>query len=166
MQYLGHWRQAIGGAGRIAQEVIFSGHQMVIDAQYKCGDAFFRGSGKQDFPSSGFEVFAHSFLVTENSCAFQDHIDVHGSPWELRRIFDRRYMDALAIDQQRISLYGYLSVKTAMGRIVLEQMCQGLGICQVVDGHYLDTLSVEQLSEGEAPYPTESIDRYLFHLFY
>jgi hypothetical protein len=45
-------------------------------------------------------------------------------------------------------------------------MCQGLGICQVVNGHYLNAVSVEQLPEGESSDPTESIDRYLFHLFY
>ena len=55
----GFWCQAVGGAGRVAQELIFSGHQMVIDAQYKCGDAFFRGCGGE----SGVLFARHGFCV-------------------------------------------------------------------------------------------------------
>ena len=83
-------------------------------------------------------MLGRALLVGEASGALQDQLDAELLPGKLLGFFDRRDLDLLTVDFERIALCVDRPRKAAVHRVVLEQVRQRLGVGDVVDADKLD----------------------------
>src|ERR1700683_179511 len=102
------------------------------------------------------------FLRGEESGRFDDHLNAEFFPRKLRGVALGDNLDHLAIDGDRAGAFGAdILNQGAMDRIVLEQMSEGRGAGDVIDGHDLERiLMMKGGAEKHSADAAETIDSY------
>src|SRR5579872_6118588 len=101
------------------------------------------------------------FLRGKQAGRFDDHLHPEVLPWQLRGVAFGDYFDRLAIDSNASAFGADILNEGAMNRIVLQQMSEGRGAGDVVDGHDLERILVmEGGAEKHSANPAETIDSY------
>ena len=62
------------------------------------------------------------------------------------------------IDDQGLVGAGYVRIEGALGGIVFEQMGQGFGVCQIIDGHKFNIVAGKTRPERHPSDTSKSID--------
>src|SRR4030095_16651508 len=115
---------------------------VVVDA-HDDGDVLVLGRGRDDhLPGPALEVLGGVVALGEDAGRLDDHVDAQVAPGELGRVALGAGQDPLAGDGDRLVVEGDVPLQAAEGRVVLEQVRQGLVVGQVVHGHDLDVLAL------------------------
>ena len=86
------------------------------------------------------------------------------APRNLRGVSFLVDVDLLAVDRDGI-LAGFHLVRVfvlALRRIVLQEVCEHLGVREIVDGYDFIALCIKHLTKREAADTSETIDRYFY----
>ena len=99
-------------------------------------------------------------LGSIESGALQNYINLEVTPRAVVCIRECVDLDLLAVNRDGIltGRYGISLCVLALGRIILQQVCQHLRACQVVDRYYFITLCTEHLTESQTTDTTKTID--------
>jgi hypothetical protein len=163
--------EAIGGAGGVGDDVMLGGIVFVLVDAHDHGQAIALGGGADDdlFGAGGEMTFG--FLdVGEQAGGFDDEVDAHLFPGELRGVFGADDLDIGAVDDQHI-VFGFVgagflgadgALEPALGGIVFEQVTEVIGGNNIAHGDHLDVLAHEPLfhhrAEDQAPDPAEPVN--------
>ncbi len=144
VQHLGHRRQAVGGAGRVGDDVVLCRIvHVVVHAQHK-RDVLIGGRGGDDyFFYRPTQMFAGLVRVCEMPRGFHHDLSPNGCPVQLRGIFDGKNLQPLTANGDGVRFGLDLFRQTAQNRIVFHQMGQGLRVGQIIDRHELDILPMK-----------------------
>ena len=77
----------------------------------------------------------------EDAGAFERDVDAEFLPRQLRRILDRRHLELLGADVDRVALDLHLAREAAMHAVEAQQMGVGLDRAEIVDGDHVDVLA-------------------------
>ena len=69
----------------------------------------------------------------EQPCRLDHDFGVYAAPRDLHRVTFAEYGDLVAVNGDAIFVVGDVDLQVAMYRIVLEQMCQGLVVGDVIE---------------------------------
>ena len=111
--------------------------QLVVDA-HDDGDVLVRGrGGDQDLLGAGVDVLLRGGGLGEEAGGLDDDVDAELAPGEVGRVALGEDLDDVAVDDDVavLDLDGLL--QAAADGVVLEQVGQGLGAGEVVDGNDL-----------------------------
>ena len=99
----------------------------------------------------------------EDAGAFERDVDAERLVRQLGRIPDRRHLDLVAVDDDRVALDLDLVRKAPVHAVVAQEMGVGLDRTQIVDGDDFDVLAArfEDRAQHQPPDAAEAVDRYL-----
>ena len=118
---LGDGSQAVGGAGRIGDDVL-AGIGGVVHAIDEHRGGILGGSGHHHFLRAGFNVLAGGFVGEEETGGFNNDFCADFIPLELSRILFGGQANLLAIDDEGVAIDCDIVLKAAMHRVVLEHI--------------------------------------------
>src|ERR1700675_1465397 len=98
--------------------------------------------------------------VREAPSRLDHHLGTDGLPRQLRRILFGKDLNCLAVDRNAVAASRDLMGQISENRIVLQEMSQGLGIGQVVDGYELQVGVVERGTQNIASDAPEPVNPY------
>ena len=98
--------------------------------------------------------------VGEVTGRFDDDVDAQVAPREQRRVALRQHLDLFAVDRDRALTEADLAGEGSEHGVVLQQVGQGLGVRQVVDGDDLDIAAMRGRDRAVevAPDTAETVD--------
>ena len=121
------------------------------------------GSGEDNLLSAGLEVCLCLGAVGEETGGLEDYVNAQVLPGEVLRVALGEDLDFLAVNNQCAFLDLDLCAEATHDGVVLEQVCQGLNIGEVVDCDDLeaDALGLSCAEEGAAD-AAEAVDCYAY----
>ena len=146
VEHLDDGGQAVGGAGGVREDVVLGGVVfLLVDAEDE-GEVFVGGGcGDDDFlygrstaAGAAAEVGFGLGGVGEEAGGFDDDFGADGGPVELGGVALGEDLDLLAVDGDGISVGGDVILEVAEDGVVLEEVGEGGGGGEVVDGDELD----------------------------
>ena len=78
------------------------------------------------------------FLCLEQACGLHDNLHAQAAPGNCRRIRFLECLDALAVHNERLVLHFHFAVEASIVGVVLQQVCHGRQIADVVEGNNLE----------------------------
>src|SRR5436305_3074 len=108
-----------------------------------------------------FEVGFGLVLGGEDAGAFEGDVDPKLPMRQLGRIADRRHLDLLTVDDERVALDRDLTRKAAVNGIKAQEMRIGLDRAEIVDGHdlYVVAAGLDDGAQNVASDSAESVYR-------
>ncbi len=162
LQDLDDGREAVGGAGRVGDDVVLRCVVLVVVDAEDDGDVLVGGGGGDDDLLDGAaEVGLGLFGVGEEAGGFDDDLGADGGPVELGGVALGEDFDLLAVDGDEVGAVGDLLLEVAEDGVVLEEVGQGGGGGEVVDGDEFDVRVAEGGAEDVASDAAEAVDAYL-----
>ncbi|MNM86413.1 hypothetical protein D3C81_985640 [compost metagenome] len=161
VQHLGDGRQAVGGAGRIGNDLVRGAQNIVVDPIHHRGVRTLGRCRNNHLASARRQMGSGLGAFGEQPGAFEHHIDRLGFPRQLGRIADGTDRDPVAIDDQAFMIGLDSGRERAVHAVVLEQVSVHGAVAKVVDGDDLQVLAVAlgiQCAKDIAPDAAESID--------
>ena len=136
VENLHHRGEAVGGAGSAGDDGLISGELIAVDAENIGRDVFGRrGGGDDDAFSAIFHVDVAVFMALQTPGALQDDVDAIVFPSEIVGIFFAENGDLVAIEDDGVAFGGdQILVPGTMGGVVLEEISEGRGVNEVIDG--------------------------------
>ena len=120
--------------------------------------------------STSCQVSRSLLLRCVETCALQNNVYIQLTPRELSSVRNSIDSDLLTINYDEVltSLYSVLvltelAAETTLSGIILQQVCQHLRTCQVVDCYYFITFSLEHLTECETTNTAKTVNCYFCH---
>ena len=120
------------------------------------------GAEMMTFLTVRAEVRLGLFGVGEEAGGLDHDLCADGGPVELGRVALGEDLDLLAVDGDEVGAVGDLVLEVAEDGVVLEEMGQGGGGGQVVDGDEFDVGVAEGGAEDVAADAAEAVDAYLY----
>ena len=155
--------EAVGGAARVGDDVVFGGVVLIVVDAEDDGDVLIGGrGGDDDLLDGAAEVGFGFFRVGEEAGGFDDDLGADGGPVELGRVALGENFDLLAVDGDEVGAVGDLVWQVAEDGVVLEQVGQGGGGGEVVYGYEFDVWVAESAAEDVASDAAEAVDAYLY----
>ena len=163
VQHLHDRREAVRRAGGIRDDVVLGRVVLVfVDAEDK-GDVLVGGGGRDDDLLDGrAEVGLGLFGVGEEAGGFNDDLRADRGPVELGRVALGEDLDLLAVDGDEVGAMGDLLLEVAEDGVVFEEVGQGGGGGEVVDGYEFDVWVAESAAKDVASDAAEAVDAYLY----
>ena len=173
VERLSHGSEAVGGAGRGGDDVIFLGERLVVDVVNDGRQIVARGSGDDDLLGASLDVSGSLFLLGVEAGAFEHDVDAQSLPRQLFGVGFRIYGDVLAVNgygaggddflavfaHHRVGIGNFvIPCVIALHGVILEQMSEHLGAGEVVDSDYLIALGAEHLPESQTSDTAETVD--------
>ena len=158
VDYFDDWRDAVGGAGGVGDDVIGGGVvEFVVAAHDDVEDAFFDGSSDDDFFDAGVEVGLQAFGVAEGSGAFEDDVDAR--PVDFGRMVLGGVGEGLSVDEDAAVGAGNVAIPAAVDGVEFEEVGGGFGVgLGVVEADEFELGIVKGGAEDEATDAAKSID--------
>ena len=97
--------------------------------------------------------------VTEDTGRFDNNLNTQFFPGELRRVALRENLNLFAVHDQVCTIGADVAGKGAMNRIVFEQMGQGGGIGQVINGDNIQAVGLRNNPQHIAANTSKSVNR-------
>src|SRR6185437_6801361 len=161
IHHLGNGRQTVGGAGRVANNAVFSGIvNLLVHPQHEGDVLVLGGGGDNNLLHRTTQMLFGVLGVGEAPGGFQHHLRAHRVPGQLGRIFFRKHAEAAAVHANAVGAGADIVAQVAQDGIVLQQVGQGFGIGKVVDRHKFDVSVIEGGAQHVAPDAPESVDPY------
>ena len=150
-QHLGHGGEAIGRARGVRDELMTGGIVLLlVDPQDDRDVRILGGRRDHHFLGPGLEVLGRGRLVPEDAGGLDHDVHPELAPGQCRGVLGGAHAHLAAIDD--------LGVEDAVDGVVLEQVGQGLGIRQVIDGDHLELRRRERRAEKDPADTPESVD--------
>ena len=134
----------------------------MVRVEYDRREVVTSRSGDNNFLSACCEVSGSLLFGRVEARALEDNINIMLSPRNVFCIALSIDLDRLALDRDRasfvISRNRVSILVSALGRIVLQQVCEHGRLREVVDSDDFITLSVEHLTECETTDTAKTID--------
>ena len=156
-----HGRQAIRGARRIRNDVVFGRIVLVAVDAHDNGDVFVGGGCRDDdFFRAGVAMFLGVGRLRETARRFQHDVNFQVGPWQFGRIFFGENFDTIAVDRDAVRIMRYVALEDAVHGIVLEEMRECVGIREVVDRHEVEIGAALQFrgAQNLAPDAAEAVN--------
>lgn len=169
-QDLGHGRQTVRGTRGIGKDVILV--LVVLIAVDAHDDRLVRILGRcadDDLLGAALQVNGGILSTLEDTGALHDDVYAELFPGIGLGIAQFEELDRLAIDDDRIVGMSHTAIECAMNTVILEKVCHGLGITQVVDGDDVDLFFESTLIDGAedvASNAAKTIDCKFSHEFF
>ena len=117
------------------------GELVVVDA-VDHGEVGAFGRGRDDhLLGAGGQMRRGLFLGGEDAGAFEHDVDAHLLVRQLRRILDRRHLEALAADVDGVAIDLDLVREAAVHAVEAQQVGVGLDRAEIVDGNDFDIVA-------------------------
>src|SRR5580704_1365961 len=97
----------------------------------------------------------------EKASGFDDEVRADAGPIYFARILHLENLERFALDGYGIVGVGDVVRKIAENRVVLEQVREGFGVGNIVDGDELDVLVIERSAHDIPSDAAEAVDTYL-----
>jgi hypothetical protein len=154
-------REAVGRAGGVRDHEVVLRELVVVHAVHHGEVGPLGRSGDDDALGSCLEMERRLLLRGEDAGAFESNVDAELFVRQLGRVLDRRDLDGLTVDHDRVALHGHFARKATVDRIVSQKMGIGLDRAEVVDGDDLDVLAaaLHDGAQDVAPDASEPVDR-------
>ena len=163
MNDLGQRRKTVRRARRVRNDLVLARIVLVVvDAEDDRDVRTLRGSGDDDLLGAGRQVLGGILPLGEEAGRLEHDVDAEVLPRELRRIAHREHLELVAVDRNRVALGFHLRVQVAEHGVVLQQMGERGGVCEIVDRHEVDVPVTERGAHDVAADSPESVDAY-FH---
>jgi hypothetical protein len=105
-------------------------------------------------------VLRGGVAIREQPRRLEHEVDAERLPRQLRGILDREHLELVAVDGDPIPRGLDARLEVSQNRIVFEQVGEGLGVGQVVDGHDVDRLVADRGAHDVPADPAEPVDAY------
>ena len=160
VQDLGQRSQAVGGAGSVGDDVVLRIVVVaVVDAHDEGAVNVLAGSGDDDLLGAGLDVGLSLGSIGEQTGGLDGDVNAEILPREVLRVTLAEDLDLLAVDGDGVLVVADLSGETAQDGVVLQEVGQGLGVGEVVDGDDLEVSAlILESAEEVAANAAESID--------
>src|SRR5690606_37348771 len=120
-----------------------------------------RRGGDDDLLGAAGDVLLGVFLLGEDAGRLDDDVDTQLAPGDVGGVALGEHLDRLAADGDRVGGVGDLLLEAAQDGVVLQQVCGGRGVTQVVDSHDLDVGALfQQCAEVVATDAAKHVDAY------
>ncbi len=162
VQDLDDGREAVCGAARVGDDVVLGGVVLVVVDAEDYGEVLVGGGGgDDDLLDGGAEVSLGLFCVGEEAGGFDNDLGADGGPVELGGVALSEDLDLLAVYGDEVGSVGDGLLEVSEDGIVLEQVGQGGGGGEVVDGDEFDVGVAQSCAEYVASDAAEAVDAYL-----
>src|ERR1700734_4440301 len=132
-------REAVGGAGGVGDDVVLGRVIFAFVDAENDGDVLVAGGGgDDDLLDGGAEVSLGLFGVGEEAGGFDDDLGAYAGPVELGGVALGEDLDLLAVDGDEVFAVGDFVFEIAEDGVVLEEVSQGGGGGEVVNGDEFD----------------------------
>ena len=129
VQWLDQRRQTVGGTRRVGYHGVCRLQYLVVHTvDNRSVDILATRRRYDDFLCTTGKMRARFFLAGKKPCTFHHDINIQFVPGQLRGIPFRQYPDSFIPHQKAVSFYTDVFRKTAVGRVVLQQMGVGISI--------------------------------------
>ena len=115
---------------------------------------------------AGLKVQLKLLFAGKDSGRLDHEVHTQLAPWKLCRVLDGGNANLFAVDDQAVWRMRNRALESAVCRVVLEQVRQGGGVGQVVDGYNLNVGTYDEVAKGEAADAAKSVDSDLIHSEY
>ena len=162
VEHLGQRRQAVRGAGRVADDRLRAVVEVVVHAHDDRDVVVGGGRGDDDLlGATGVDVLARVGGLGEEAGGLDDDVDAEVAPRQGARVALGEHLHRVAGDLDALAVGGDVLLEDAQDAVVLQQVGERLGAGQVVDRHDLDVLAAGRDRPPEvAADATESVDAY------
>ena len=131
--------QAVRGARSVRDDVVNLGVVgLAVHADDEGGVFVLRGSGDDDLLGAAVDVGLSLGCVGEEAGGLDHDVNAELAPGEVGGIALSESSDAVAVDGDGLVVVGNFGIETTQDGVVLEQVCEGLVVGEVVDGNDLD----------------------------
>ena len=155
--------EAVGGAARIRDDVVFRCVVLIVVDAEDDSDVFVaRRSGDDDLLDGAAEVGLRFFCIGEEAGGFDDDLGADGSPVELGWVALCEDLDLLAVYGDKVRAVGDLLLEVTEDGVIFEEVGQGGGGGEVVDGDEFDVWVAEGGTEDVASNAAEAVNAYLY----
>src|SRR5690625_1335259 len=136
---LGHRSQAVRGAGCIRNDVVVSRVVIgVVYAQYECGVFSLTRSRNDDLLGTGVNMSLGLFGGDKAAGGLNHNVSVEFAPGQFRRIGLGARTERAAAHRDGVIGVGDIFGQTTQDRVILQKMCKGLIVGEVVNSNYLN----------------------------
>ena len=159
VQHLRHGRQAVRRTRCVRDDVVLGRIVFVVvhsQDQHQVGAL--GGGGDDDLLGSRGQVFRRVVAAGEEPRRFEDDVDAEVAPGQRRGITLREHLERARADTDRVAVDRHGVRQVSEDRVVLQQVGEGVGAGDVVDGHELELCLIERCAQDVAPDPSESVD--------
>ena len=160
VEHLGQRREAVRGAGRVADDRLRAVVEVVVDA-HDDRDVVVGGRRRDDdlLGATGVDVLAGVGGLGEEAGRLDDDVDAQVAPRQVGRVALGEHLHRVAADLDALAVGGDVLGQLAQDAVVLQQVGEDLGAGEVVDRHDLDVLAAGRGGPPEvAADPAESVD--------
>jgi len=159
LQDLGDRGQAIRGAGGVGNHMVLRRIVgLVVDAKDQGSVGPVGGRGDDDFFYRTTEMLLCVNALREEAGGFDDDVRADAGPIDFGRILHLENLEGFALDGDGVVGVSDVVREIAKDGIVFEQVREGLGVGDVVDGDELDVLVVERGAHDVPSDAAEAVD--------
>src|SRR5438309_4072228 len=156
--------EAVGGAARVGDDVVFRRVVLVFVDAEDDGDVLVCGGGGDDDLLDGrTEVGLGLFGVGEEAGGFDDDLGADGGPVEFGGVTLSEYFDLFTVDGDEVGAVGDLLLEVTEDGVVLEKVGQSGGGGEVVDGYEFYVWIADSAAEDVASDAAEAVNAYLYY---
>ena len=159
--------KAVGGAGGVGDDLHVGGVLIEVYAADEHRGVVLGGTGENDDLCAGVEVCLCLLSGEESAGAFEDVLNAHLAPGQLRGVAVADYCDALAVYGDGVVVILDGAVEAAMYGVVLDGVCKLCG--GLVRSVYCDDLDIvgnDARSERQTADASEAIDCNFDHFIF
>ena len=138
IEYLGHRREAVGGAGCVRDDEVIPGQLVMVDAVDERQIRPRCRRGDDHALGARFQMRRRLVAGSEDAGAFKCDIDAELLVRQFGRIAHRRHLDRAGADIDGVAIDLDFALVAAMHRIIAQEMRIGLDRAEIVDGDDLD----------------------------
>jgi hypothetical protein len=160
VEHFRHRRQAVGRARRIRHDAVLRRIVLlVVDAHDQHGVRLLRRRRDHDaFRATRLHMFVGVVTMRKPPGRLEHQIHAQILPRERGRILEGEDLERVAIDGDGVAGGADVRLQVAHDRVVLEQVGERAGICQVIDRDDVDVVVVHDDAHDVAPDSAEAVD--------
>src|SRR6185503_11781677 len=152
-------RETVGGAAGVGDDVVLRRIVLVFVHAENESDVFVRSRSRDDnFFNGRAKVRLGDGCVGEAAGGLNDDLCAHICPGQLGRILFCVDLDLLSVDRNEVVSCNDFVLEIAENRVVLEQVSQGGGAGQVVNGNKIELGIAEGGAQNVAANSAEAVD--------
>ena len=162
VECLGHGGEAVGGAGCVGDDVVLGRIVVGVVHTHDEGGVFVLcRCGNNDLLGASINVGLSGVSIGEEAGGLHNDVYIQVTPGEVLGVTLSKYLDAVAVDGNRILVVGNILFQVTQNGVMLEQVSQGLVVGQVVDCHDLNVgTTFRQCAEEVTANAAEAVDTY------
>ncbi len=161
VQHLRHRRQAIGRAGSVGDDRVFLRQRLVVHAEHDGAIRAIARGRDENALGARRQMGRGLFLRCEDARAFQRDVHAQFLVRKLGRVFHRRHLDLVPVDDHQIAVHLHLAGEPAVNRVVTQQMRVRFDRTQIVHPYHDDVVALgfNNCAQDQTSDAAEAVDR-------